>query len=132
MKSSHSKNPIARLPSSAFTLVEVLVALALLSMVVLTSLYAQQKVQRQMALTSQRIEIISKLDALLTKWVDENKWPDSDSGPITGMPGCEWRRSPLEAQLPPNIELVEVKAVELASNHPPRTICRVQAFKPKN
>ncbi len=76
----------------AFTLLEVVVGLVLLATVLVSSLLALGRHQRQLRLASDRDSAISIADKLLARWMDSSaRVPISTSASLAERPGWIWR-----------------------------------------
>ena len=109
MKSSRSRQTIG------FTLVEVVVGLTLLATVIVSSLLAFSKHQKQIRLSRSKIAAVRIADDLLNRMsASRTGIPPAASGPIPEHPTWSWRTSVTAETLrdPFPMQIIELQIIE--------------------
>ncbi|MCH1439061.1 MAG: type II secretion system GspH family protein [Rubripirellula sp.] len=102
-----------------FTLVEVVVGLTLLATVIVSSLLAFSKHQKQIRLARSKITAVEVADDLLNRMsASRTGIPSAATGPVPGHPTWSWRTSVTEKMLrnPIPMQIIKLQIIERETN----------------
>ncbi len=137
--SSPSKTPWDRIlacrftgTSKGFTLIEVVVGLVIMASILVASLMAHHRHQRQLATANAKQTAVAITDELLQQWlVRRSGIPITGSGPILGKPTWFWQTRLVGVAAPAGIEvrIVRCQILERTATGSLRRHCSVDVVK---
>ncbi|TWU58433.1 hypothetical protein Poly51_12110 [Rubripirellula tenax] len=118
--------------SSAFTLMEVVVGLAIMAGVMVSSLLAFGAHQRARRTAESKLTAVRVADELLSQLsAGRGGVPASDRGLIAGQPGWWWQTEWIGTAAPAGIPVgvIAFRILEVSPDGSPRTLARVDIVK---
>ncbi len=124
-----SKNSSSRFANKGLTLIEVVMATALMSTVLVAMISVFQKHRSQLLQASRKIEAVQGMDLLLAGWFsDETKWPIFPTqGRLQEGSDLVWQARPVR-QMRLGNQLVDVIILTVVSESNPRLVLTEAEF----
>lgn len=133
---SRIEHPVSSIPTSAFTLVEVVAGLTLFAALIVGVLLSFGVHHRQMRFAHQRMTAMDIADAMLTRWQTQpDGVPLLAGGPLPFQPNWIWRTQPVSrrfvAGVPVDIIRLEIIA-PAGTSADARQLCSIEVVRRVN